>query len=317
MAGGVLPGVKHLRTEDAPRGSATPQCKNPKLSYFDGPIIQTPVIVPGFWSTDVNPELVANMPQFFADVTQSPYWSWLWEYNSLGLAGGTGQVILPGSATAGVTLVPSKCKAGTGTCTLQDTDIQNELSAQINAGKLPAPVLDCTGNVETVYMIEFPPLITVTGADVGTSCVNNGFCAYHNTGTYGASNTPPRLRRADGPVLAPERLLDGLRRQRDEPRELDRHRVARARRGGHRPGHRPRHVEQLRQPRGVGRQQLRRDRRHLRRRQRGRHVHRLGPVVDRPGALEQQAGKVHEHGTRQDLSGQRQLLARCRTAVPR
>ena len=48
---------------------------------------------------------------------------------------------------------------------------------------LPDPQLDGTGNVNTLYMVYFPPSFTITlGTD--TSCIN--FCGYH--GTYTNSN---------------------------------------------------------------------------------------------------------------------------------
>jgi hypothetical protein len=37
-----------------------------------------------------------------------------------------------------------------------------QLLAQINAGHLPAAVLDAAGNVNTIYMIYFPPGKTIT-----------------------------------------------------------------------------------------------------------------------------------------------------------
>jgi hypothetical protein len=182
-ADGLLPGVVPFRGGAHPQ--VTPTCNSPALSYFGGPIVQTPIIVPVSWSSAVNIEIQENLPQFFADVTLSSYWSWLPEYDTVGLSGGTEQAILPGTATAGVVLTPSKCP-GTAACTVADTDIQNELLAQITAGVLPAPKLDCTGNTETIYMISFPPNVSVSGPDgAGDSCVQ--FCAYHNTGTYGTS----------------------------------------------------------------------------------------------------------------------------------
>ena len=36
------------------------------------------------------------------------------------------------------------------------------LNAQIAAKVLPAPEVDCTNNARTIYMIEFPPNVTVT-----------------------------------------------------------------------------------------------------------------------------------------------------------
>jgi MYXO-CTERM domain-containing protein len=47
--------------------------------------------------------------------------------------------------------------------------------------------LDCTGNAETIYMIDFPPNVTVTDPSGAKSCVQ--YCAYHNTGTYASTNT--------------------------------------------------------------------------------------------------------------------------------
>ena len=188
---GRRPGVKPYRGPGVQIAATTPTCKTPKLAYFDGPIVMQPIIVPVFWSSHVNAALTApttGMAQFFADVTQSTYWPWLQEYDTVGLAGGTEQAILGGTATAGVTLVPSHC-AATTTCTVSDAQIQAELNAQIAAKVLPAPEVDCTNNARTIYMIEFPPNVTVTGpAGAGTSCVQ--FCAYHNTGTYSGTAIP-------------------------------------------------------------------------------------------------------------------------------
>ena len=171
---------------------ATPQCHAPKLAYFDGPIIQSPVVVPVFWNSTVNAQVQASMSQFYADAMASTYWQWLWEYDSLGLTGGSGQVIVPGIALPGVVIIPTLCPAGSGTnCRITDTQLQAELNRQIGLGILPEPVLDCTGNVETVYMVSFPPNVSLTGPDgAGSSCANGGFCAYHNTGTVGATATP-------------------------------------------------------------------------------------------------------------------------------
>ncbi len=168
-----------------------PTCNSPKLTYYGGPLIQSPIIVPVFWSSAVNPKLTAattGMAQFFADITQSTYWPWLQEYDTVGVTNGSQQAILSGTATAGVTLSPSVC-AGAASCTVTDKQIQSELTKQIGMSVLPAPTLDCTGNVQTIYMIEFPPNVTVNGgAGLGVSC--QAFCAYHNTGTYGTNKTP-------------------------------------------------------------------------------------------------------------------------------
>ncbi len=190
LANGLLPGMKPYR--GGKQQTATPQCNNPKVSYFGGPIVMTPIIVPVFWNGNVNAALTApttGIAQFYADVTVSSYWPWLQEYDTVGLAGGSEQAILPGTATAGVTIAPVKCPTTTTTtCNLTDAQLQTELNRQIGLGVLPPPTLDCTNNARTIYMIEFPHNIKLTGPQgVGTSCV--GYCAYHNTGTYG-TNTP-------------------------------------------------------------------------------------------------------------------------------
>ena len=191
-ADGLLPGMIPYRAPGK-QIAVTPQCNSPKLAYFGGPIVQSPVIVAVFWNSAVNSQLTApttGVGQFYADVTQSAYWSWLQEYNTVGLTGGTEQAILPGSYGGAFTLTPSKCPASTtGGCTLSDAQVQAELTAQINSKVLPAPVLDCTNNSNTIYMIHFPPNITVDGpGGAGKSCV--AFCAYHNTGTFGTAKTP-------------------------------------------------------------------------------------------------------------------------------
>jgi len=195
-ADGLMPGMIPYR--GGPDRYVTPSCKTPKLAYFGGPILQSPVIVAVFWNGNVNPTLMApttGIGQFYTDVTQSSYWSWLQEYNTVGLSGGSEQAILPGSFGGQFTLTPSHCPTTTSTksCSLTDDELQSELNAQIAAGVLPVPTVDCTGNTNTIYMVHFPPDVSLSGpSGSGASCVQ--FCAYHNTGTYsgtGAANGKP------------------------------------------------------------------------------------------------------------------------------
>jgi MYXO-CTERM domain-containing protein len=187
-ADGLLPGMVRFRA-GPPRAAATEQCKNPHLFYFGGPILQSPVILAVFWNSNVNPTIQAKIGQFYADVTLSSYWPWLQEYDTVGLDPGS-QVILPGSFGGNFVLVPQRCPASTtGTCALTDAELQLELVRQIGLGVLPPPTIDCTGNVNTLYMVDFPANVSLTGpSGVGKSC--NAFCAYHNTGTYGPSGLP-------------------------------------------------------------------------------------------------------------------------------
>ena len=191
MADGLLPGMARYHG-GGPQVTASPQCSNPQVSYFGGPILQNPVIVAVFWNSAVNAQIQANMGQFYADVTQSSYWPWLQEYDSVGLTSGghTGnQVVLGGTSGGSFVIVPSLCPASTTTtCKITDAQLQAELTRQIGSGVIPAPALDCTGNSKTLYMVSFPPNISLTGPQgVGKSCVQ--FCAYHNTGTYGSTGT--------------------------------------------------------------------------------------------------------------------------------
>jgi hypothetical protein len=73
---------------------------------------------------------------------------------------------------------------------LTDAQIQTELAAQINAMNLPAPTLDADGNVNTVYMIDFPSNISITAPGGSHSCVAGGFCAYNGTTAIGGHSVP-------------------------------------------------------------------------------------------------------------------------------
>jgi hypothetical protein len=101
---------------------------------------------------------------------------WLIEYNTTGLPSPTtNQTINRGSFLTQVQINPSPANNGT---TIDDTMIKAELSAQIQAGNLPAPTHDAQGNNNTYYAVFFPhgKVITLGGS---SSC--STFCAYHGT----------------------------------------------------------------------------------------------------------------------------------------
>ena len=166
--------------------TATPTCKSPKLSYFDGPIVSNVQVVPVMWGSNVNAQTIANISQFYADATVSTWYDFLDEYAVAGVVGGTNQSIGRGTSTAATAITPSIC-AGTSHCNMTDAQLQTELSSQISAGKLPVPQLDATGNTNTAYMVHFPPNVTLN-LDGASSCVQ--FCAYHNTSLFGSNNIP-------------------------------------------------------------------------------------------------------------------------------
>jgi uncharacterized repeat protein (TIGR01451 family) len=167
-----------LKNTSAPAGA--------HLTYFGGPVISNVHVVIVFWGTNVDPIVTTpgTIDQFFADITNSRYYDLLTEYSTVGVTGSgtpvasSNQTIGRGQFDATVTIIPSVCP-GTATCTLSDNQIQAELTNQLNAGHLPAPVKDAQGIIETFYMIYFPPGVHI---NLGTapSCASGGFCAYHS-----------------------------------------------------------------------------------------------------------------------------------------
>ena len=153
------------------------------LTYHNGPIISNVQVVQvlygsGSYNAQIAGSTSPTMGNFFADITgaNSGYITLLQQYNT-NISGGTGQVFGNGTFGGLFQIVPSAANNGS---TIDDTNIQAELLAQINAGHLPAPVLDATGNPNTLYMIYFPPGKTITQGG-SSSCVGGGFCAYHGT----------------------------------------------------------------------------------------------------------------------------------------
>ena len=153
------------------------------LSYFGGPVISNVHVVQvlygsGSYNGQVAGTSTPSMGSFFSDLTgpNSGYTSLLTQYNTP-VSGGTGQTIGNGTFDGLFQIVPA---AGNNGSTISDTQIQSELLAQITAGHLPSPILDAAGNVNTIYMIYFPPGKTITQGG-SSSCVGGGFCAYHGT----------------------------------------------------------------------------------------------------------------------------------------
>lgn len=160
------------------------------LTYFGGPVISnTHVVQVLYGSGSYNAQVAGNstpsMGNFFGDIlgSNSGYITLLTQYNTPA-SGGTNQVIGNGTFDGLFQIVPSSANNGS---TIDDTNIQAELLAQINAGHLPAPLSDAAGNVNTLYMIFFPPGKTITQGG-SSSCVGGGFCAYHGTTSSTLSN---------------------------------------------------------------------------------------------------------------------------------
>ena len=160
------------------------------LTYFGGPVISNMQVVAVFWGPNVASAITANggIDQFFTDITASRYFDLLTEYTTAGITGANGtstsnQTIGHGTFGGKFTITPSVCP-GPALCTVTDTQIQTELTSQINSHALPAPQTDIHGIVNTYYAIYFPPNVTIALDPTTRSCVSGGFCAYHsNTGS--------------------------------------------------------------------------------------------------------------------------------------
>ncbi|MCU1282892.1 MAG: hypothetical protein JWM53_6438, partial [bacterium] len=177
----------------APAGEAAPISAAPPpaachLNYYGGRVLENVVVYQVNWGSGVNATVAANIGGFYSAVTNSAYFDWLSEYNTVGLTGfsdglaGSNQGISRGSFGGSFTITPS-----TAATTITDAQIAAELVAQINAGKLPQPSLSADGQVNSLYMFEFPFGITIKQG-TSTSCVQ--FCAYHGTTTLNGKSLP-------------------------------------------------------------------------------------------------------------------------------
>jgi uncharacterized repeat protein (TIGR01451 family) len=153
------------------------------LTYWGGPVISNMHAVAVFWGPNVNPAITGGIGQFFTDITTSRYYDLLTEYSTAGVTGAgtpatsSNQTIGHGQFDGAVTISPSLCP-GPAACTVSDAQVAAELVSQINAGHLPQPVTDTQGNINSFYMIYFPPGVTINLDPVTRSCVQ--FCAYHS-----------------------------------------------------------------------------------------------------------------------------------------
>jgi uncharacterized repeat protein (TIGR01451 family) len=188
----AAPEQRLVRIVPYERGTSTGPLKNTSapagahLFYWGGPVISNIHVVIVFWGTNVDPVITTpgTIDQFFSDITNSRFYDLLTEYSTQGVTSSStppvigSQTIGRGQFDATVTIIPSSCP-GPATCTLSDNQIQAELTSQLAAGHLPAPVKDAQGIIETFYMIYFPPGVHI---NLGTapSCAAGGFCAYHS-----------------------------------------------------------------------------------------------------------------------------------------
>jgi opacity protein-like surface antigen len=137
--------------------------------YYGGPVISNVKVTAVMWGSNVDSTTQKQIGDFFATTVNSTYIDWMSEYNTNIKAvdgrEGTDQSIGRGTFSGVVTITPSNTSTK-----LQDTDIQTEIDAQINAGHLAKP------DANTLYMVYFPSGVSIT-LDGSKSC--EAFCAYH------------------------------------------------------------------------------------------------------------------------------------------
>lgn len=159
------------------------------LKYYGGRVISNVNLVAVYWTGSVDSQRQQKLAQFYQAISASSYMDWLTEYDTIGLTGradgqpGSNQHIGRGTFGGAKILTPT---TATGQSLTTD-QIAQELSAQITAGNLPQPQLDAAGNVNTLYMIDFPVGYRIQLLGV-YSC--QAFCAFHWTVSVGGKSVP-------------------------------------------------------------------------------------------------------------------------------
>lgn len=145
-------------------------------------------IVEVAWGANVDSNYMTQLQGFYTAIVTSPFVDWMSEYDTIGLSGfadlqpGSSQHIGRGSFVGSFVITPQN-----GATSLTDADVQTELVAQLASSALPAPALDKDGNVDSLYMIDFPPGVSITLVGL-QSCSSYG--AYHGTATYKGMSVP-------------------------------------------------------------------------------------------------------------------------------
>ena len=166
IAHGYMP-VRHrgqqakIAAKLAAQGKVTADARD--LSYRGGPLLQNGKLQLIFWNSTVPQQ--AELPGYYQTVGNSPYFDWLSEYDTNGMA-------IKRSNYLGAFVDNAAGAAGS---TITNAQIGQELEKLIVAGSVPAPDND------TLYMFHFPPNVSIDLDGQATSCAQ--FCAYHYTYT--------------------------------------------------------------------------------------------------------------------------------------
>ncbi len=130
------------------------------LTYYGGPVISNVRVHDVFWGSGV--QYQSELDAFYAAITNSAYFDWLDEY-------ATPKQHIGRGSFAG-SFVDHAAPSGD---TITNQQIQDELGRLLDAGSLGKR------GANDLYMVYFPPGVTITMEDGSQSCVQ--FCAYHST----------------------------------------------------------------------------------------------------------------------------------------
>jgi MYXO-CTERM domain-containing protein len=158
------------------------------LQYYGGRVISNVEVVQIAWTGAVDAAYLKDLTAFYKAILASTYLDWLTEYDTIGKVGfvdnlpGSEQHIGRGTFAGAFIITPTN-----GKTQLQDAEIGAELAAQLKSGALPAPTLDAQGNVNSLYMFDFPPGYTIV-LEGFLSC--DYFGGYHSTISYEGKSVP-------------------------------------------------------------------------------------------------------------------------------
>ncbi len=176
--------TEHHRGSPRNTSPISPGPAGAHLTYYGGPVVSSvKVVVVYYGNGSYLPALSSGLPSFYAALSNGTFMDMLSEYSTQGVSGGGtvgSELIQHGGSNSFIgsfIITPSAANNGS---TIDDTQIQAELQAQIAGSHLPNPSYDAGGNADTIYMIYFPPGKTITQGG-SSSCVSGGFCAYHGT----------------------------------------------------------------------------------------------------------------------------------------